>query len=257
LRRLYFHPKTVAVSQEPNIHLYTYSEVSGLSGFVGNYTATIRRRARYVREDRCTGCGLCAEACPVEVPNEFDEHLGMRKAIYRFFPPGGPDHLCHRQEGPGPLCEHLPRWVNIQGYVQLIGQGKYREAIQLIMERLPLPGVLGRVCPHPCESSCRRAEVDEALAIRDLKRYAADRVDLADLPMPAIVERPEKVAVIGSGPAGLTVAYDLRLKGYQVTIFESLPVLGGMLRVGIPITACRPRCWTAKSTTSCAWASPP
>lgn len=104
----------------------------------------------------------------------------------------------------------------------------------MIRERVPLPGVLGRVCPHPCELKCRRIEVDEAIAIRDLKRFAADRVDLDELPLPAIAECQQRVAVIGSGPAGLTAAYDLRLKGYEVTLFEALPVLGGMLRVGIP-----------------------
>ena len=113
-------------------------------------------------------------------------------------------------------------------------RGKYREAVDLIRRRLPLPGVLGRVCPHPCESMCRRREVDTPVAIRDLKRFAADQVNLSDLPIPQIEDREEKVAVVGSGPAGLTVAFYLRLQGFRVTIFEALPVLGGMLRVGIP-----------------------
>jgi heterodisulfide reductase subunit A len=102
------------------------------------------------------------------------------------------------------------------------------------MEKLPFPGVLGRVCPHPCEAQCRRQEVDAAIAIRDLKRFAADQTDLENIPVPEIEEKEQKAAIIGAGPAGLTAAYDLRLMGYQVTVFESLPKLGGMLRVGIP-----------------------
>jgi heterodisulfide reductase subunit A len=227
-------PKTVAVSQSPNIHLLTYSEVDELKGFVGNFTARIRRKPRYVREDRCTGCGQCAEVCPVAVPNGFDESLSLRKAIFRFFPQAVPVTFAIEKKDRAPCGITCPAGINIQGYVQLIGQGKYREAVELIMERVPLPGVLGRVCPHPCEFQCRRAEVDEPLAIRDLKRFAADQVDPSELPRPQIEERDEKVAVVGSGPAGLTVAYDLRLKGYGVTLFEALPVLGGMLRVGIP-----------------------
>lgn len=227
-------PKTVAVSQSPNIHLLSYSEVTEVSGFVGNFTVNVRRKPRYVREDRCTGCGQCAEVCPVSVPNEFDEFLSDRKAVYRFFPQAVPITFAIDKKKRAPCVNTCPAGINVQGYVQLIARGKYLEAVQLIMERVPLPGVLGRVCPHPCESQCRRAEVDHALAIRDLKRFAADRVDLAQLPVPKIQERPEKVAVVGSGPAGLTVAYDLRLKGYAVTIFEALPLLGGMLRVGIP-----------------------
>ncbi|MCG6916756.1 MAG: FAD-dependent oxidoreductase [Deltaproteobacteria bacterium] len=227
-------PKTVAVAQEPNIHLFSYSEVSEVNGYVGNFTVKINRKARYVREDQCTGCGQCSEVCPVAMPSEFDENLGERRAIYRFFPQAVPITYCIDKKDRAPCTITCPAGINVQGYVQLTGQGKYKEAVQLIMERLPLPGVLGRVCPHPCEFQCRRAEIDEAVAIRDLKRFAADQVDLDELEKPEIQERPEKVAVVGSGPAGLTVAYYLRLMGYQVTIFEALPALGGMLRVGIP-----------------------
>jgi heterodisulfide reductase subunit A len=227
-------PKTVAVAQTPNIHLLTYSEVTDVSGYVGNYRVTVRRKPRYVLDDRCTGCGLCAEACPVSMPNTFDENLSTRKAVYRFFPQAVPITFCIDKKDRAPCVTTCPAGLNVQGYVQLIGQGKYEDAVRLIMERVPLPGVLGRVCPHPCETACRRALVDEPVAIRDLKRLAADRVDLASLPLPAIEDRAEKVAVVGSGPAGLTAAYDLRLKGYGVTIFEALDVLGGMLRVGIP-----------------------
>ncbi|MHC1724462.1 MAG: FAD-dependent oxidoreductase [Syntrophobacteraceae bacterium] len=227
-------PKTVAVSQSPNIDLLTYSEVAEVKGFVGNFKVRVHRKPRYIREERCTGCGICAEKCPVSVPNEFDEELQERKAVYRYFPQAVPFTFVIDKKDPAPCRIQCPAEINVQGYVQLTGQGKYREAVQLIMERLPLPGVLGRVCPHFCESSCRRTGVDSPLAIRELKRFAADRVNLEEIPLPAIQERPEKVAVIGSGPAGLTVAYYLRLKGYSVTIFEALPVLGGMLRVGIP-----------------------
>ncbi len=227
-------PKTVAISQSPNIHLLSYSEVTGVSGFVGNYKVSVRKKPRYVREDRCTGCGICAENCPVSVPNEFDEKLGQRKAVYRYFPQAVPFTFCIDKKDPAPCRTHCPAGINVQGYVQLTGRGKYREAVQLIMERLPLPGVLGRVCPAFCEKGCRRTEVDGAVSIRELKRFASDRVNLEEFPVPEISERPEKIAVIGSGPAGLTAAYYLRLKGYGVTIFEALPVLGGMLRVGIP-----------------------
>ena len=227
-------PKTVAVSQSPKINLLSYSEVSEVKGFVGNYKVRVHRKPRYIREDQCTGCGICAENCPVSVPNEFDENLGKRKAVYRYFPQAVPFTFAIDKKDPAPCRITCPAGINVQGYVQLTGQGKYREAVQLIMERLPLPGVLGRVCPHFCESGCRRSEVDSGVAIRELKRFAADRVDLAEIPLPPIENKPEKVAVIGSGPAGLTAAYYLRLKGYGVTIFEALPVLGGMLRVGIP-----------------------
>ncbi|MBW1943808.1 MAG: FAD-dependent oxidoreductase [Deltaproteobacteria bacterium] len=227
-------PKMVEVGQNPNIELLTYSEVEEVSGFIGNYKVKVRRKPRYVIEGVCTGCGDCIDVCPITRPNEWDEGLGTRKAIYRSFPQAVPVTFSIEKKDRAPCVITCPAGINVQGYIQLIGQGKYVEAVRLIMERLPLPGVLGRVCPHPCEAECRRLEVDKPLTIRDLKRFAADRVDMENLPLPEIEERSEKVAVVGAGPAGLTVAYYLRLKGYKVTIFEALPVLGGMLRVGIP-----------------------
>ncbi|MDM8552694.1 FAD-dependent oxidoreductase [Desulfobacterales bacterium HSG2] len=227
-------PKMVDVAQNPKIELLSHSEVREVSGHIGNYTVKIRRKPRYVKEGVCTGCGECAKACPVSAASEWDEGLGERKAIFRAFPQAVPITFCIDKKDRAPCVRACPAGVNVQGYVQLIREGKYETACRLIMEKLPFPGVLGRVCPHPCESECRRDEIDDAIAIRDLKRFVSDCVDMEALPVPEIEERREKVAVIGAGPAGLTVASDLRREGYQVTIFEALPELGGMLRVGIP-----------------------
>lgn len=226
-------PKMVSVGQENNIKLLTYSEVEDVSGFVGNFKVKVRKKSRYI-ETNCTGCGECEKVCPVEFTNEWDVNTKIRKAIYRPFPQAVPITYCIDKYDRAPCVQTCPAGTNVQGYVALIKSGKYKEALNLIMERLPLPATLGRVCPAPCEKACRRGEVDSAVAIRDLKRFAADQTDISMLPTPDIKDLDDKVAVIGSGPAGLTAAYYLRLKGYQITIFEALPVLGGMLRVGIP-----------------------
>ena len=209
-------PKTVAVAQEPNINMLTYSEVTEVNGFVGNYQVTVKRHPRYVLEDKCTGCGLCAEACPVEMVNEFEEGLSTRKAIYRYFPQAVPQTFRIEKYDRAPCTMACPAGINVQGYVQLVKKGRYEQAISLIMEKAPLPGVLGRVCPHPCEAQCRRLEVDEAISIRELKRVAADNVRPRGHGTPEDAENKDKrVAVIGSGPAGLSAAYYLRLMGYQ------------------------------------------
>ncbi len=227
-------PKLVECGRHHNIRVITNTCVESITGAPGNFQVSIIQEPRYVDETACIGCGVCAENCPVKVPNEFDEGLAQRKAIYVKYPQTVPLTYLIDRKDRAPCVTACPAGTNVQGYIQLIGQGKYKEAVQLIMVHLPLPGVLGRVCPHPCETVCRRKEVDDALSVRDLKRFASDQVDLTELPYDDTEDLPEKVAVVGAGPAGLTVAYYLRLRGYQVTIFEALPELGGMLRVGIP-----------------------
>jgi NADH-quinone oxidoreductase subunit F len=124
----------------------------------------------------------------------------------------------------------------VPGYVALIKAAQFEKAYNLIMQRLPFPLSVGRVCHHPCEKKCRRAQIEEPVAIRHLKRFAADYAFEQGLEyIPPIKERKkEKVAIIGAGPAGLSAAWDLTREGFQVTVFEALSVAGGMLAVGIP-----------------------
>jgi NADPH-dependent glutamate synthase beta subunit-like oxidoreductase/Pyruvate/2-oxoacid:ferredoxin oxidoreductase delta subunit len=144
--------------------------------------------------------------------------------------------------GKAPCASTCPAGIHVQGYVALIAQGRFREAINLIREAMPFPSVCGRVCNHYCEMNCTRGRVDESVNIMALKRFVADweyshRSELGSS-KPATVEKTgssqQRIAVIGSGPAGLTAARDLNRLGYAVTVFEALPIPGGMMRVGIP-----------------------
>ena len=228
-------PKMVAVGQEKNVILMTNTEVENVGGFIGNFKVDVNHRSRYVKSN-CTGCSDCTKVCPVDFPNEWDVNTKMRKAIYISFPQAVPVRYVIDKKDRGPCVQTCPAGINIQGFVALIKVGKPAEALKLIMEQMPLPGSLGRICPAPCETECRRKEVDNPLAICQLKRFAADSVDWATLSLPTIEVKPEseKVAIIGAGPAGLSAAYFLALKGYHPTIFEKAPFAGGMLRFGIP-----------------------
>ncbi len=136
-----------------------------------------------------------------------------------------------------PCQNSCPANVNVPIYIDLIRQGRHVEAYEEIMRENPFPSVCGRVCHHPCESRCRRNQLDEPVAIRELKRFAADYALGLNGKRPRPLRKPhtgKKVAVVGSGPAGLTAAYYLALQGHFVTVYEALPVAGGMLVAGIP-----------------------
>jgi len=126
-----------------------------------------------------------------------------------------------------------PVHLDIPAYTALIAKGKFKESLALIRRKMPLPSVCGRVCFHPCEDVCKRQDVDQAIAIEALKGFVADNVP-QESPNKIPQTQSAKVAIIGSGPAGLSAAYDLIRMGYGVTIFEALPLIGGMLTVGIP-----------------------
>ena len=170
----------------------------------------------------------------MSLPDEYNQGLNLRKATYKRYAQAIPGAFAIQKTDKAPCRLACPAGLNVQGYVQMVGEGKYKEALQIIMEDLPLPGVLGRICPHGCEDACRRCDVDQPVAIRDLKRLAADQFDPREIEIPRAAERDERVAIIGSGPAGLSAAYQLARKGILSTIFEALPKAGGMLRVGIP-----------------------
>ncbi|HDQ70602.1 MAG TPA: FAD-dependent oxidoreductase [Chloroflexi bacterium] len=241
-------PKLVECGRHLNIKVMTYAELEDVEGEAGNFTAHVRQRARYVNVDECTGCGDCAEVCPIVRPDAFNVDLSERRAAYKLYPQAIPNAFVIEKAGRAPCRDACPIHQRAQGYVALIREGRFADAYRTIREDNPFPSICGRVCNHKCEDECSRGKVDEPVSIMRLKRFVADWAldhpeEIAEVMTKTAVEADaeaqvafsgQRVAIVGGGPAGLTCAQDLVKLGHAVTVFEALPVAGGMMRVGIP-----------------------
>ena len=229
-------PRLVEVGRHLNIKLSTDSEIVDLEGEAGNFTATIRTKPRFIDVDTCNGCSKCAEVCPVPFDNPFDVAMGKAHAAHKLYPQATPNAFAIEKRGVAPCRDACPAGQRAQGYIALVAAGRIEEAYRTIKEDNPFPAICGRICNAECEDVCTRGKVDEAVSIRALKRFVTDTIHAQPrkAPQPQARKFKERIAIIGSGPCGLTAAQDLCVEGYDVTVFESLPVAGGMLRVGVP-----------------------
>jgi len=207
-----------------------------------------------VDKEKCVACGQCVENCQtnalklgqknckgnphVSDAYDTDRSIPWVKRSYNV------DYRVNRSDvmesGTAPCKAVCPAHIPVQGYIKLAGEGRYKEALELIKKENPFPAVCGRICNKPCEEACTRGIIDAAVAIDDIKKFIAEKdLDADTRFVPKLLNQtgkayPEKIAVIGAGPAGLSCAYYLAIKGYPVTVFEKERELGGMLTLGIP-----------------------
>lgn len=208
-----------------------------------NYTAE-------VRPENCVACGQCVENCPTNAL-KLGQRLCAKKAAVQKEEPNARNHVWKEkdwnvdyrenredvaEEGTAPCKTACPAHIGVQGYIKLAAQGKYLEALELIKKENPFPAVCGRICPHNCEDECTRGDIDEPIAIDEIKKFIADKEldgSIRYIP-PKRYHLGNKIAIIGAGPAGLSCAYYLAIDDYKVTVFEKQEKLGGMLALGIP-----------------------
>ncbi|MBW2568450.1 MAG: FAD-dependent oxidoreductase [Deltaproteobacteria bacterium] len=229
-------PGLIRILRNPGIRTILPVEITSIKHSPQGFRVCMNRMETYIDQDQCTLCGRCVEICPVSIPEGGKAvSINSRRSL-----PGRPVIDKRRT----PLCrENCPLGVNVQGYIALAGAGRFKEALALIREDNVLPGICGRICTHPCEKACRRGELDDSIAIRDIKRFLADyelfhlekgeKKSYIKNEQGLEQKRSEKIAVIGSGPAGLAAAADLIRYGYAVTVFEKEKRAGGLLRYGI------------------------
>lgn len=205
-----------------------------------------------VDESKCVACGECVDVCPTNAlrlgqklcsKEPIDEKMIKVTPRNTEWPEEkwNSDYRINRKNsidsGTAPCITNCPAHIPVQGYVKLASQGRYTEALELIKKHNPFPAVCGRVCPRLCEEDCTRGDIDEAVAIDDIKKFIAEQdlnKDVRYVPEKRHDYSDKKIAMIGGGPSGLTCAYDLAIDGYDVTVFEKEKKLGGMLTFGIP-----------------------
>ena len=207
-----------------------------------------------VDKDKCVACGQCVENCQTNAVRlgqklctndphvsdayQSDKEVPWDKSSYNV------DYRTERTDvmpsGTAPCKAQCPAHVPVQGYIKLASQGRYTEALELIKKENPFPAVCGRICNKACEDACTRGDIDSPIAIDDIKKFIAEKdLETKHRFVPKMVNQlgkpyEEKIAVIGAGPAGLSCAYYLAVKGYPVTVYEKEKALGGMLTMGIP-----------------------
>jgi len=222
-----------------------------LAGMFGNNDFVRSNYVSKVDKDKCVACGECVQVCPVNALK-----LGQKLCTKTPIPEKKREDFAHNTEwgedkwnvdhrtnrenvvetGTSPCKTYCPAHISVQGYIKLASQGRYKDALELIKNENPFPAVCGRICPRKCESACTRAEIDEAVAVDEIKKFIAEQ----DLKMEHRFvpkkrhEYGKKIAIVGGGPSGLSCAYYLAIDGYKVTVFEKQKVLGGMLTLGIP-----------------------
>jgi heterodisulfide reductase subunit A-like polyferredoxin len=230
-------PKLVEAGRHPNIEIHTNTTVTDIIGEAGDFSVTTFHEPRYIDLEKCIACGDCAKVCPIIIPDNFNEGLNQRRAAYKLYPQAVPNAYAIEKRGIAPCRDACPAGQRAQGYIALIREGRWDDALRVIKMDNPFPGICGRICNHRCETACNRGLVDEPINIRALKRFITDQVyanPRQELESAEITHPDQRVAIIGAGPCGLTAAQDLAYAGYPVSIFEAMPVAGGMLRLGVP-----------------------